>query len=169
MQFYVRFVNLPGPQSSGKYGSIVNPQGQKIMVPADMLPHFRAGMTCEVATKTQMWGQNQVLVATSPPGSFGQGGGGQQGGGGYHSQQPRNGTSYGARQAPSGGFDAKSTPREMFIQGVVGRSMGSGKFAASEISVLTHAAAAAWDEVVLRKRPDLPPDRLDDLGQQGGG
>ena len=37
--------------------------------------------------------------------------------------------------------------RGMFIMGVVGRAMGSGKFEASDIEVLTKIAAASYDEV----------------------
>lgn len=35
--------------------------------------------------------------------------------------------------------------REMFIMGCVGRAMGSGQFNATDIKVLTLAAAEAWD------------------------
>lgn len=43
--------------------------------------------------------------------------------------------------------DAKA--REMFVMGVVGRAMGSGKFAAKDIAALTANAKMAWDEFYL--------------------
>ena len=42
----------------------------------------------------------------------------------------------------------------MFIMGVVGRSMGSGKFEANDIKVLTLAASDAWK--ALHKAPEPP-------------
>lgn len=43
--------------------------------------------------------------------------------------------------------DAKA--REMFVMGVVGRAMGSGKFAAKDIAALTANAKMAWDDFYL--------------------
>mgnify|MGYP006409510205 CR=1 FL=1 len=40
-----------------------------------------------------------------------------------------------------------SQQKGMFIMGVVGRSMGSGQFAASDIDDLTKKAAKAWDSL----------------------
>lgn len=51
--------------------------------------------------------------------------------------------------------DAKA--REMFIMGVVGRAMGSGSFTATDINILTLAAADAWDELGRRVSTEDAP------------
>jgi len=48
----------------------------------------------------------------------------------------------------NGNGDTKS--KEMFVMGCVGRALGSGQFGAQDISLLTKAAAQAWDEVMGR-------------------
>ena len=169
----IKFVNLPGPQSSGKYGSIVTTDGTKIMVPADMLGMFRSGMSCEIATKEQTWGSTPVVVATSGPGGIAQG----------HQPQQRQqgGQQYAGAQQPNTGFQPKvyqggggvtgpsqnpSTDqgRHIFVTGCVGRAMGSGKFAASELPVLTQAACEAYDKVLTAPpKPAADPELNDSV------
>lgn len=46
--------------------------------------------------------------------------------------------------------------REIFITGVVGRAMGSGKFAIGDIPGLTGQAAASWDAMMENKKVPAP-------------
>lgn len=149
----IKFVNLPGPQSSGKYGSIVTVEGTKVMVPADLLPHFRSGMSCEIGTKEQTWGSTPVIVATSGPGGVSQSVQGRTGyqGGGVQQGAQRSTTGFQPQviQGGGGGLASGAPPhdqaRHIFVTGVVGRAMGGGKFTASEIAVLTSEANRAYD------------------------
>lgn len=171
MQVAIKFVNFPRVGSSGKYGSIVGQDGTKIMVPVDMLPMFRQGTVVDIATKEQIWGDpnNPVIVATSGPGGGGptgavQGRGNlsgyqgatQQSGyqrastGGQQGFQPR--VVQGGSGGPVGMPAGPDQSRQIFITGVVGRAMGSGKFSASEVLVLTEAAAEAYDRLTNPKK-----------------
>jgi len=48
---------------------------------------------------------------------------------------------------PSGGFNKSDTQRlDMFVTGIVGRSMGSGNFSVNEIEMLTKNAVRAFNE-----------------------
>jgi hypothetical protein len=174
MQINIKFVNLPRVGSTGKYGSIVGQDGTRVMVPVDLLGQFRAGMTVDVPTKAQTWGQGtdreaQVIIATSGPGG---GSTGAVQGQGYspsiHGTPDRNTgqrantgfrpTVYqgGAGQQPA----AVDQGRQIFVTGTVGRAMGSGKFAASELPVLTQAACEAYDKVL-----NAPPRTAGSMGQ----
>lgn len=61
--------------------------------------------------------------------------------------------------APNGAPNMENS-RLMFIMGVVGRAMGSGKFEIADIHRLTGAAASAWDETMAAKpkREELNDD-----------
>jgi hypothetical protein len=161
MQVNIRYVNFPKP--GGKYGSLTTTDNQRIWVPPDLLGMFRAGMTAEIGTKQQTWGQGNdartVTIATSGP-LQGQTAG-YQGNQYAQGQNPqprpyaagRPNTGFQPRVVQGGGrpdHDAKM----IFVTGVVGRAMGSGKFTASEIAVLAQAAAQAFDVVT---RPPPPP------------
>jgi hypothetical protein len=180
MQVAIKYVNFPSAASSGKYGSITDQNGMKIMVPVDLLPQFRSGMVCEIATRTQTWGQGtdreaQVTVATSGP----QGGQRSQvayQGGQVGYQRPGQGQGY---QRPNTGFQPRvvqngpvgvppgtDQARYIFVTGVVGRAMGSGKFTASEIMVLTVEANAAFDRLKAPPRPE-PVEALQTSYNQG--
>ena len=58
---------------------------------------------------------------------------------------------------------AGHSDRQIFITGIVGRSMGSGKFTATDIKMLTLAAAEAWDALQAKPKeapaddPNAPP------------
>jgi hypothetical protein len=176
----IQFVNFPKPGGSGKYGNLKLRDGRTIMCPADLLHHFRAGMQCEIGFKQQTWGQGTdraqlVTIATSGPQQQGMQGG-QQGGYQGHGQQAgyQQGQARSAYQRPSQGFRviqggsggpvgagrSEPDPRMIFVTGVVGRAMGSGKFAASEIGVLTQEAAASYDRL-QNPRPAPAPGALD--------
>jgi hypothetical protein len=168
MQIAIRYVNFPKP--GGKYGSLKLMDGTMIMVPPDLLGQFRAGVACEITTKQQTWGDSPVTIATSGPlqGPTGPVQG-QQGYGGYQgpvsretSQRPNMG--FQPRVIQGGGNPNAKSPDEarmIFVTGVVGRAMGSGKFAASEIPVLAQAAAEAFDRLVSGpgKAPATEEDR----------
>lgn len=65
--------------------------------------------------------------------------------------------------AASGGGSVGANDRAIFITGVVGRAMGSGQYPISELSMLTLAAADAWDALQARaKPPEKPKDELND-------
>lgn len=164
MQVNIKYVNFPSINSTGKYGSIVDQSGTKIQVPVDMLNLFRAGMICEIGVKTQTWGKGtdreaDVVIATTGPlknntGAV-QGQGAQAGyqGASQAAAPQRPNTGFlprvyqgGAGQpAPQLGQTQADQARQIFVTGVVGRSMGSGKFAASEIPVLVKAANEGYD------------------------
>jgi len=161
MNIAIRFVNMPKP--GGKFGNLKLTDGTMIMCPPELLPMFRAGMQCEIQTKQQEWGPGNVVnIATSgplPPL------GGQQGNAGYQGANLNQGaqranTGFVPRVVQGGGLPPKSPEQErmIYITGIVGRAMGSGKFAASEIPILTQAAAAAWDQLT-KPRPVEPANK----------
>ena len=168
----IKYINDPKP--GGKYGSIKTAQGITIMVPPDLLPGFRVGMSCEISTKQQTWGtgtpdERLVTIATSGPTGPVQAQGVQAGyqGANQGPANPRPNTGFQPRVVQGGGRPGEAQPdqaRHIFITGVVGRAMGSGKFTASEIPVLTQAAGEAYDRLLDRTRPAAavpatpPPD-----------
>ena len=149
MQMTVQYVNDPR-NPTGKYGSIKSTAGETIWVPVTMLPLFRGreGQAVDIPTKPATWGQGadakQVTVATGGPGASKSSGGWQGAQRAPAAQQPAP-----QQQAPAPAYRPpatdKDTARQIYITGVVGRAMGSGKFTASEILVLTQAAAEAFD------------------------
>lgn len=163
MQVNIKYVNFPKP--GGKYGSLRTVDGQIIWVAPDLLGMFRAGMTVEIGTKQQTWGQGDtartVTIATSGP--MQAQAGVQQGnayGQGYQGQPrqpyaPRTNTGFQPRVI-QGGARSDADAKMIFVTGVVGRAMGSGKFIASEIAVLAQAACQAFD-LVTRPSPPPPP------------
>ena len=169
----IKFVNFPRP--GGKYGNLKTVEGGTIMVPPDLLGLFRSGMSCEIGTKEQTWGQGTqderlVTVATTGPlggqnqpvqGAYGQARPGASSG----SAPPyRRNTGFQPRVVQGGGGQLGKSPdqeRMIFITGVVGRAMGSGKFTASEVPVLVQAAAEAFDRLTSPSSASTtsgPPD-----------
>jgi hypothetical protein len=159
----VKYVNPAKP--GGKWATLKTVTGELIMCPPDLLQHFRPGEVIEANTKQQTWfagtpqEELKTIISSVP----------QQG----HTGAVQNmGPSLGyqaanqalANQRPNTGFQPRvvqggGTPpqadqaRHIFITGVVGRAMGSGKFTASEIPVLTQAAGEAYDRLLDRTRP----------------
>lgn len=58
-------------------------------------------------------------------------------------------------QAPNGSRNADSA-RDIFVTGVVGRSMQSGKFGLDEIGLLTARAVTAWEGHLAPKKDESP-------------
>src|SRR5215468_3355839 len=154
----VQYANPPRP--GGKYGNLKLVNGQTIYVPPDLVQYFQSGGTYDIATKEETWGQGSpdaktVTVCRMPPRDPS---GVQAGNMQAHTGQRRT-TGFqpqiiqGSRSPPRTGDEA----RQIFVTGVVGRAMGSGKFAASEIPVLTQAAMEAFDRLSMPKPPPLPP------------
>ena len=170
----VRYVNFPRPGSSGKYGTLKLTDGSTLMCPVDLLEYFRANQQYDVPTKDQTWSNGPVTIVAGPPGGQNQAAGGYYGNGGYpravsRETATRPNTGFQPRVVQGGlGQPAKSHDQErmIFITGVVGRAMGSGKFAPSEIPVLLQAAAESFDRLVhpMQRTPanqqyTPPPDR----------
>ena len=151
MRIDIAYVNPPR-NPEGKYGNIKTRNGQTLMVPVAMLDLFQPGMVCDVVTKEQTWGQGAdarpVTIIHSGPGNS------------AAAQAPPPRQAFQPRIVPSGpSLPAKShdEARQIFITGVVGRAMGSGKFAASEIPILTQAAAMAFDKLFNPKAANEEP------------
>ena len=141
---------------TAKYGNIKSTAGETVMVPITMLSLFRGreGQAVDVPTKVATWGQGtdakQVTIATAGPG-----GGGWQGAQRAHAAQ-QIGPGKPAPQHPAPAYRppaADKDGRAIYITGVVGRAMGSGKFTASEILVLTQAATEAYDRLLDPSKP----------------
>jgi len=154
----IKYINPPR-QPGGRYGNLKLADGTTLMCPVDMLNLFRTGV-CEVNTKQQVWGQgtateNTVTVVTSGP--YGSSAPSQ---GLQSPPPPRNEFQPRVYQGGAGKAAPKSDEeqRNMFIMGVVGRAMSSGKFTASEIAVLTKGAAEAWDGLQAKPTPQGPPE-----------
>ena len=167
MRITVKFVNQP-TKPDAKYGNIKTTDDQTIMVPIGNLNHFQRGMTCDLATEVKTWGSGAearpVTIAVGLPGSNQAAGYGgnqmaaatQQGYAQQASAPAQGGYTHAAPYAPptgpgpqaSLGGPPRGNPeaRAIFATGVVGRAMGSGKFAASEISTLLEEALRVYDK-----------------------
>lgn len=152
----VQFVN--GPRKVGsRYGSIKVDDGSYISVPVEQLTQFRKGGRYCIEIEQNGNYLNFVRFANQPPGQAA-----QRPAGGYpqaQRMQPR------PQQQPQQQPQVLRGPRVrlpvpepvlptedqrmMFITGVVGRAMGSGKFASFEIKGLTESALKAWNQVLL--------------------
>jgi hypothetical protein len=177
----VKYVNPP--KAGSKNGRLVTADGQTIWAPPELLSQFRSGMTCEIQTKQVTWGlgtptQNEVTLATTGPmiplagdnqtgpipsqspqlpvqAPYGQGG--PQGS--VSRETPvRSNTGFQPYVVQGGRDRDRATDKFIFITGIVGRAMGSGKFSASEILVLTQAAAEAFDRLTKPAAPVHDPD-----------
>lgn len=168
----VSIQNVTFPQPGRKYGKLQLTDGQTIWVPPELLGMFRGGMVAEIATKQQTWGQGAdartVMIATTGPMQPGMGQNTGQVSGAYPQPYPAAQPQQGY-QRPTTGFQPRvyegggqrgGAPRSdadakmIFVTGVVGRAMGSGKFSASEIAVLAQEACRVFD---LMTRPSPPP------------
>lgn len=165
MRVTVKYVNYPS-KVDAKYGNIKTSDDQTIMVPVARLAEFTKGATLDILVETKTWGNGAdarpvtVLDGRSPQVNPYAGQGAQpgpnrsnpeQGNQGRQTDPAPGGAPYQAaqagHQAPAPG-PARSNPeaRSIFITGVVGRAMGSGKFSASEIQTLTEEAARSYDQ-----------------------
>jgi len=157
MQMTLQYVNDP-KSPTAKYGNVKSTAGETIMVPIAMLPLFRGreGQAVDIPTKIATWGQGteakQVTIATAGPGPSNVLQGGWQGT--QRAAVPQQPTPQ--QQAPAPAYRppaADKDARQIYITGVVGRAMGSGKFTASEIMVLTQAAGEAYDRFLDPNKP----------------
>ncbi len=154
-----KYVNSP-KKEGGKYGNIKDADGRTIMVPVGSLGLFRAGTPVRIRTAQKTWGTSDVEVfegidqqdapqqsqppvfnprleppVVNPP---------QQASYAPPVQQhPPVSQPYIAPPQSNPHFTDKDAL--IFITGVVGRSMGSGKFVCSDIEALTHEALNAWN------------------------
>jgi hypothetical protein len=132
----VKYVNQP-KKPDGKFGNIKMESGETFFVNVGRLNLYRTGMEIEPPSKSEKWGDNvvQVIPANYDP----------TGGSAPNTPPPLNG-SYNQTPAPppqrTNGTLGKEG--EMFVMGVVGRAMGSGKFDITDVDVLTKAAVQAW-------------------------
>ena len=137
----VQYVNQPR-EANWSHGNVKDVNKQLWSVRKDRLSYFTAGETCDI-----LWEQTGKY-----PEIIGKGG--QP----FPSQQPapqpgtaapRNANWPGPPPQPVTTLtytkDGKQdTPEEIFITGIVGRAMGSGKFEMEQIPELTRIAATAW-------------------------
>ena len=131
----LRYVNQP-KNPAGKMGSIVGNDGTRYMVPVQNLGKFAVGGTYEVAVSQEVWkpGEPAVTVIRDVPG----------GGSAPAPAAPANPTH--ASGHVNGAKIGESAARQIFVTGIVGRAMGSGKFTPSDLEALTSAAITAYDK-----------------------
>lgn len=127
----IKYVNPANPGK--KYGSIKDANGVSYFVAKDEVSRFQPGTTVSIETETQDWSGKSVTVVKSGPATAGPG-----------PTITREGVS-----TPTNTYSppprAANDSRQIFVTGVVGRAMGSGKFEPSHIEALTVAAMAAYD------------------------
>ena len=128
-QINIKWVNAA--KEGKKFGSLVDVDGTKYMCPAGIVSQFRPGTTVDVPTQQAKWGVDIVNVIAG------------------HAQASAPSTAAWSKpQAPAvaaaatGSMDRKDAL--IFITGLVGRAMGSGKFNVTDIQDLTHEATKAW-------------------------
>lgn len=132
----VKYVNHP-KKEGGKYGNIKVDGDELIWVPVDQLRLFQQGQSYEIEIKRQKWGENWVDILDK----IIYGGGGREANGDHRPQQER------AQAAPvqaRNQWQTGEAQRDIFITGVVGRAMGSGKFGPDDLKAWTKAAVDAW-------------------------
>lgn len=165
----VKYVNYPS-KPDAKFGNIKTSDDVTIMVPVARMAEFTKGATVDILTETKTWGSGAdarpviVLDGRTPrinPGQATQAG--------PNRSNPEQG-SYQPYTAPQATYrqtgplepappppplagsagPARGNPeaRSIYITGVVGRAMGSGKFTTSEIAVLTEEAGRVYDLLV---------------------
>jgi hypothetical protein len=140
MQITVAFVNHPN--KNPKFGSIKGEDGRYYDVDAHMVSKYRKGMTFDAPVKEREYGGKTYY---SIPSSFDPTGGQPPVSVATTAENIRNGYASAAPPRPAVNGSTHSTPRQMFIMGVVGRAMGSGTFQPDAIELLTQKAGEAWD------------------------
>lgn len=132
----LKYVNQP-KNPTGKMGSVVDGAGVRYMVPVENLGRFATGGTYDVAVSQEVWkpGEPALMVIRGVP---------AQAGSSPAPAAPANPTH--ASGHVNGAKIGESAARQIFVTGIVGRAMGSGKFALSDLEALTSAAIAAYDK-----------------------
>jgi hypothetical protein len=129
----IKYVNAP-KKEGGKFGNIKMETGETFFVTAGNLNRFKTGMEIEPPYKAEKWGENVVNVI--PP----------------HYDPAANANTAPTPAPPAPGHNSRqnnfdSKDAMIFVTGIVGRSMGSGKFDTQDIPLLSKAALAAWNEI----------------------
>lgn len=164
----VAFVNPP--KRNPKFGSIKTDEYGYISVPTQSLGEFRKGGRYCIEIEEVGEYKNFIRMSRAQPGGQRQAIQPQQRRGNYPAQPTRQPQRHTAPppKAPELPFQNDPQARNIFVTGVVGRAMGSGKYESLDILPLTMAAAAAYDQVILGIQPpqltaeeafddDLPP------------
>lgn len=120
-----KYINQPKP--GGKMGNIKGADGTVIFMWPDKLSNFQAGQTYQVEIEVDQTDRGTFRKLSK-----------------VLSQRT-------PQQAPNG-ETSTSHAKEIFVTGVVGRAMGSGKFGPTDIGILTAAAKAAYEEAFEGKQ-----------------
>jgi len=130
-----KYVNAPKPGK--KMGSVALEDGSRLAAYSEVLAKMQPGKTYSCTVESQQWTNGQVWVIK-----------------GVSEPTP-------AQKAVASN-EQSDKERMMFIMGVCGRAMGSGKFDATDIRLLTMAARDAYDTVITGKQENDDP--FDDGG-----
>lgn len=135
----ILYVNPPKPGGNPKYGSIKldHQVVQRVSVPAARLHEFERGKAYTIdvkQTEAGFYNFVEIISAMKP-------------------QAQQTGISPRAQSYARG--STGTSDRMIFITGVVGRGMGSGKFTADQIKLLAMYASDAY-EAVSSPQPRLP-------------
>lgn len=146
-QIIPQYINPPqNPQWAN--GSVKDTNGARWSVAKNFLHLFQQGMPAQIVYEQRQGQKGPYNVVTSVNGQPVGGGPQQAGQAALPIQRP-------PAVTPT---DTKS--EEMFVMGVVGRAMGSGKYEINDIHLLAKAATQAWRaRAVPAKAPNDPgPD-----------
>ena len=138
----IKYVNQP-KKPEGKFGNIKMETGETFFVTVGNLNRYSVGMEIEPPSKSEKWGDNVVQVI---PAHYNPSANANQSAAPVPTPAPPPLNPSYAQPAPSAPRTngARGKEGEMFVMGVVGRAMGSGKFEVTDIDLLTKAAIAAW-------------------------
>lgn len=130
-----KYVNQPLPGK--KLGSIKDQQDVKWFVDPGLLGSFHQGTAITVEWEPMKFSDGKESKKIT---------------GVVHGAAPQ------AAHAVNGAAPSEHPNRErdIFITGVVGRAMGSGKFGGEDLPALVRCALAAW--AVVQDKPPVPPD-----------
>lgn len=128
-QITVEFVNQPS--KNPKFGSIKGADGVYYSIGAGVLERYRKGMSFDAPVTSRDYNGKTYY---SIPDSF---------------DPSKSSETTAAKPAVNGHSNGNGQTKDaaMFVMGVVGRSMGSGKFETQDIPLLAKAALAAWNEI----------------------
>jgi len=129
----LKYVNQP-KNPTGKMGSVVDGAGVRYMVPVENLGRFTTGGTYDVAVSQEVWkpGEPALMVIRGVPV--------------LATAHLAPATPTHASGHVNGAKIGESAARQIFVTGIVGRAMGSGKFTPSDLEALTSAAITAYDK-----------------------
>jgi len=127
------------PQDGAKSGGIRGTDGRVYRVKTASFDRYQVGQTFNVAVKeTEFNGKSYFWLPDEfNPGPL-------SSNSSAPSQAP---APLGHNRPPVASGNVQTKDAAMFVMGVVGRAMGSGKFDTQDIPLLAKAAIAAWNEV----------------------